>query len=283
MAATPNSRIVPKNLLVSATRATSDKAVHEGTVRKSNVRDLCTLIDLAVLYDEVETLGSRHELDKNHKEHIAPEYASLKANTGLTIKVGPDDDRTYEETFKQSVAAAAQVFTLEEKVADPEQLRSVLGTALRIQVSDQPDYWEDLDEGRKLLQAKTLDGQLKESEKFWLRTFLYSGLAAARKLPWVPDAIRAWGNASGLKGKPDDYSSQLQRAIRSKYPDDSIQNLILDAPFPIPPFAAAVFLNTKGDRKRIWEEVKKLREDLSNVRKTSQISSWRGRRATTAV
>ena len=66
--------------------------------------------------------------------------------------------------------------------------------------------------------------------------------------------------------KNEDYAQRLEAAIRAKYPDEDVQNLILDAPFPVPPFAAAVFLKTKGDRARIWDEVRSLRNQLKPVR-----------------
>src|SRR5690348_3684620 len=92
MSAMPNSpslRIVPKNLLFSAQEALSESAVHEGHVTESNLRDLCTLITLSVLYDEIETLGSANELDKFNKPDIARGYDAIRAMTGLCITVGP--------------------------------------------------------------------------------------------------------------------------------------------------------------------------------------------------
>jgi hypothetical protein len=264
MTPAPNSRIVPKNLLVSATHALSDEAVFSSTVRESNVRDLCTLIDLAILYDEIETLGHVAELNANSKPDIAKQYDCIHQLTGLKIAVGPSAE-LFNKTLAESAAFATYVFARNRKTVPQDELSHILAGSFRHEVSDRPDYWKDFDEGNQLLSTEKLDRVFSLSEKYWLRTFLYAGLAKTRGLPFVPDAVRTWGN-SDIVNPNADYTQQLESAIRSKYPDENLQNLILDAPFPVPPLAATVLLRTNGDRKKIRDEVVILRDQLKSVR-----------------
>jgi len=258
------ARIVPKNLLLSAQRALSDPAIHAQTVTESNIRDLCTLINLSVLYDDIETLGNKAEIDETYKPHIAPEYQTIRDLTGLNISVGPSPEQ-FEETLRQSMAFAVDPFAIAGKTVELDKLKKKLSQSLRIETSDRPDYWEDIAEGQRLLLTKEFQEKSIEPENFWLRSFLYAGLARIRQRPLVPDAIRTWGMHQGSI-TPSDYGQGLEEVIDGKYTPGKIRKLIVDAPFPIPPFAAAVFLRAGKDRKKIPEELKTLRAELAPVR-----------------
>src|SRR5215831_15878454 len=84
-------RVVPKNLFLSALTAL-DGPTEKGKTAESNIRDLCTLITLSMLYDELETLGHKDELDGHSKPHIAEGYARIRELTGLDIVIGPEPE-----------------------------------------------------------------------------------------------------------------------------------------------------------------------------------------------
>ena len=259
-----SSRIVPKNLFLSAQRGLSEEAVRAGAVTHSNIRDLCTLITLSMLYDEIETLGNKAELEEDCKPYIAAEYQSICDLTGLKINVGPAQHEL-NEVLKESVSFAVRPFVKAARKIELDALEDKLSKSLRDETSDQPDYWEDFAEGRRLLLAKALDEQSTESENFLLRSFLYAGLASNRQRPFVPDAIRSWGMHQ-ITVPSSDYGEDLERIIEAKYPPGRMWELIAGSPFPIPPFAATVFLRADSKRQNLPKAIKSLRDDLTPVR-----------------
>jgi hypothetical protein len=259
----PCIRIVPKNLFLSAQRALSEEVVHAGKVRESNIRDLCTLIDLSVLYEGIETLGSDIELREEQKPHISPEYENIRRLTGLTIKVGPAGSE-FENVLRHSLTFAIQPFARSGQDVALDELKAKIASSLRIAISGGPDYWEEFAEGERLL-TKPLNQATSDPEKFWLRSFLYAGFASARSSPLVPDAIRSWGMR--IPGRPpSDYGQELQRVIEGKYPPDRMRALFVDSPFPVPPFAAVVFLRADNDPTNVPRALKDLRDELAPVR-----------------
>jgi hypothetical protein len=273
---TSSARVVPKNLFLSAQRALSEPAIHLKSVTQSNIRDLCTLITLSVLYDAVETLGSKTELDTNNKPYIAQEYQSIRDFTGLEITIGPSPSE-FEETLRQSISFATRPFAAAGKNVALEELKNKLSNSLRLETSGGPDYWEDFAEGQRLVLTKDLKDQSIEPENFWLRSFLYAGLASIRKRPLVPDAIRTWG-IDQASACPSDYGQRLEEVIKGKYSPRKMRELIVDHPFQVPPFAAAVFLRAGSDRRRIPGELKALRDELASVR--SALSGFQRERDT---
>lgn len=257
------TRVIPKNLLLSAQQALDAPA--DG-VTDSNLRDLCTLITISVLYDDVETLGSVAELHEDQKPYISPQYQSILERTGLRICVGPTYD-DFQSVLNNSVPEAARVFTRDGTDARVQDLRELLSTALRVEISDMPDYWEDFAEGAEQLRGTPTTDQNEKARRFWLRSFLYAGLAKTRNCPFVPDAVRTWGFGDNKEGSPD-YGLELEKVVDEHYPPERIRELVPDVRVDIPPFAAAVFVRAGAARSKIPEELKQLREQLAPVRET---------------
>ena len=232
----------------------------------SNLRDLCTLVTISVLYDDVETLGSDAELHEGQKPYISPQYQSIHERTGLRISVGPTYD-DFQSVLTDSVPEAARVFTRGGTDARVQDLRKLLSNALRVEISDRPDYWDDFAEGAKQLRGTPTTDQNEKARRFWLRSFLYAGLAKTRNCPFVPDAIRSWGFGESNEWSPD-YGQDLEKVIDEHYPPERIRRLIPDVRVDIPPFAAAVFVRAGAARAKIPEELKQLREQLAPVRET---------------
>lgn len=277
-----STRIVPKNLLISAQSALDESTIHANSVRKSNFLDLCSLISLSILYDKVETLGNRDELDSNKKRDIAHEYESLREFTGLDMEVGPHPS-DFEIVLNRSVPFAISPFLDIGKGIDSNEIKMKLTESLRNGISDHPDRWEEFAEGKKLLNKDSLKDDSTEPENFWLRSFLYAGLAATRKCSLIPDAIRSWGLPELGNSRPD-YTAAVETATKAKYPPNMLKKVLVDSSVPVPPFAAIVFLRAGNDRQNISKELRGLREELESVRAAlamfqseKELGDYRGR------
>jgi hypothetical protein len=267
----PCPRIVPKNLFLSAQRALSDETIRAQKVTVSNLSDLCTLISLSMLYDNIETLGSQRELDPDYKPHIAPEYDRLRQLTGLEISVGPRPSEL-DDVVNQSVPFAIVPF-LQNLDFDPKRLKSDLKRCLREGISDGPDYWEDFAEGERLSLEHAPGAKRSMAEKFWQRSFIYAGLAESRHGALVPDTVRAWGIARPKTGSHD-YARDLEDAIAHKYPPGRLRQLVLGTGIQVSPFAAVVFLRAGKNHKKIPEVMKELREEMAPVRSALSSLQW---------
>ena len=259
ISSTPIARIIPKNLLISATRALDDKIVRKNDVRESNVRDLCTLITMSILYDTIETLGNERELRPSHKPRIAEEYAAVSSMTGLQIVAGPRPAE-FAAVLDRAVPAAARLLFRSGRTVDPAAVRKELTGALRDITSDRPDYWSDFAEGERLLIARDR-GDASESEKFVLRSFLYVGLAELRTRPLVPDAARS---RTAFSAKGQAYGEVLEKVVEVKYEKRAPR--ISESPISIPPFAETALARCGGKRSRLPAVLQELREQLNPVR-----------------
>ena len=142
----PCPRVVPKNLFLSAQAALSEEAIQKKRVTESNLADLCTLITLSMLYERVETLGSREELDKWNKPNLVEGYDSIRELTGL--EVSPQVD--FEDVLRHSLGYAIGPFDRAGININRDQLRTELSNSLRQGISTSADHWEQFTEGERL-------------------------------------------------------------------------------------------------------------------------------------
>jgi hypothetical protein len=254
------SRIVPKNLLASAMHAVGEENYSGDPISLSNIRDLATLVNLAVLYDEIETIGNMDELNRSYKPHLAEGYQAIQ-NVGLRVVIGPKE-QDLGHVLSAAAGFAAEPITAAGSDVMLDALKQRLSSSFRGAMSAGPDYWSDFEEGRRLFLARNLDRD-SPAEDFWLRSFLYLGLAKIREMPFVADSVRSWGLS--VPCPCPDYQKQLETIIEAKYTPEQISKLIPDIPVPLPPLAAAVFLRA-GTRRNIMSEMKALREELTPVR-----------------
>jgi len=257
------SRIVPKNLLASAMRAIREESEDGGAITVTNVRDLATLVNVAVLYDEMETIASKEEFDSSYKPYLAEGYDAIQ-DVGLKVRAGPEKAE-FDRVLSAGAAFATEPISAAGSDVSLQQLRQRLSNSLRGALSTGPDYWSDFEEGRDLFLNRNFDpdGPENGAENFWLRSFLYLGFAKVREVPFVTDAVRSWG--LDAQGPRSDYAQQLETIIDAKYSPEQVSKLIPDTPLPLPPLAAAVFLRA-GTRRNILPELKVLREELAPVR-----------------
>jgi hypothetical protein len=265
----PCPRVVPKNLFLSAQAALSEEAIQKKRVTKSNLADLCTLVTLSMLYDRVETLGTREELDQWNKPNLVEGYENIRELAGF--EVSPQVD--FEEVLRHSMGYAIGPFDRAGVNIDRDQLRNELANSLRQGISTSADYWEQFTEGERLFLKRPVGSERSIEENFWLRSFLYAGLAEFRQGVLIPDSVRSWGFPSDFVPRHD-YGRDLEEAIQQKYPPEKLRKVILGSPIPVPAFAAAVFKRTGGDRRRMREEWRQLREEMAPVRSALAGLQW---------
>jgi hypothetical protein len=260
------TRIVSRNLLVSASQALADAIFDQNRITESNFRDLCTLINLSILYDGVEVLGSHYHLDRQNKPMVAEGYESIEQLTGLSVDAGPKPEELDAVVLEASKEAAAPFFTVANISRD--EIMTRLRGSIRTELSDAPDYWDDFNEGRQLALGGTFKGikfsPAQAAENFWYRTFLYLGLARVRRIPFVPDAVRGCGFPTTGRDSGGAYD-QLINAVQAKW-GDQLAVLLQGTEVQIPPFAAVIFHRAGSDRSRIGPELRALREELGEVR-----------------
>lgn len=268
------TRIVSRNLLVSASHALADPVFDQNSITESNFRDLCTLINMAVLYDGLEVLGSQFHLDRRNKPDVAEEYESIAQLTGLRVDAGPKPEELDAVVLEATKEAAAPFFTVSNISRD--EIMTRLRSSIRNELSDAPDYWDDFNEGKQLALGGTFQGlpfsPAKAAENFWYRTFLYLGLARVRQIPFVPDAVRGCGLEQERRNAGSDSIhesngayEQLIAAVQAKWGERTAIPL-RGTTVMIPPFAAVVFRRAGSDRNRIGLALRELREELSEVR-----------------
>jgi hypothetical protein len=239
-----STRLVTRNLLVSATNYLRDQAM---TV--SNFHDLCTLINLAILNDDLITIGNQSEVKDTHKPYIAAAYEKVKDLTGIKIKV---------ETPKIS-----------EIIENTDYLNGgqcePLKKALENEVSDRPDYPKDFEEGKSLFkqQSNNINDRSINALDFYCRSFIYVGFAQTSNVPFAPDYVRN----IGLKNiENNNYQNKFLTTIKDIYGEEIFQNTI-GTNLEIPPFPAVVFKRAEN-RDDISNQIANLRNELEAVRNT---------------
>jgi hypothetical protein len=109
----------------------------------------------------------------------------IRDMTGFRITVGPRLSE-FEGVLNKAIPPATEPFAKARRNVTTEGQRPKLAGALRADTSGAPDFWEDLAEGKRLALAKDVGDASTEAENFWLRSFLYAGLARHRSHLCVP-------------------------------------------------------------------------------------------------
>jgi hypothetical protein len=254
------TRIVTRNLLYSAHRAMSEDARQSNEITCSNIRDLCSLIDLAALSDTVDTFVGIDRCGMKEKA------AAIAKDTGLTISFCP------HQTERAAVIQAARMDILGRMIAkntfvDLEQIDERLGNALDEDAGSFPDDYDDFEAGRKM-STMTLGTERSNQFAYWQRTFLYGGLSRIRQAPLVLDSARLYAaRTTGLE--LDMFRRKLLEAVELIY-QKKLSKYREDTSLSISPFAATVLIRTGNDPHKIGAEIQHLRDELSEARTALQ-------------
>lgn len=119
--------------------------------------------------------------------------------------------------------------------------------------------------GRDLVSAIRHEHEVSRSATFMLRTFVYLGYASAVGLPLVADSARVGVIHDVLEEADRFVSDRVLQAISKNFKADHFRPSGVGLNV-VSPFAAIVFQRCNGDRRRLVDEIKKLREDQTTTR-----------------
>ena len=83
----------------------------------------------------------------------------------MRLSLGPSQP-SFEATLTESVALATYVFAQNKKSVSVDELRAVPHEFAREEISGALDYWEDFDQGSKLLATEGFQKTHSEAKNF---------------------------------------------------------------------------------------------------------------------
>jgi hypothetical protein len=266
----PGTRLITQNLLGSADLYETDSSVDW-----ASIYDLCVLINLFCLYDNVVVIG-REATSKYIIQNPQSELLSLLADSRF-VSVEDFVGKKKEKVLKDvSQAARGHLRALLAESDDPDHYerlvrRCLQPSAVEYGLKSTPDRGRDfMTIGAWLRTAPSRRDILSELEKksnfvraytFVVRTFLYLAYANTQTLMFTPDATR-----ENMLGPIIDAEQSLRTKLLKKLRGTSQKQLVVsDFSVKIAPFAAIVFDRAKR-RGDISREMERLRKELAPLR-----------------
>ncbi len=266
---TVGTKLTTQNLLTSAavfeTRHPSDW---------SSIQDLCVLINLFCLYDNVLVLGreaSPHVLLRQNRSSI---YEVLDDQKFVQVDAVVDK----EMAKKVSSAARSHLRSVLPAEADINKYDNLLSQALRADevafgLTRKPDRGEDYLTIREWEKRPPSDGAFlaklenghnaQRSMTFMARTFLYVGYMNVRRLEFVPDTTRV-PLVDMISKREDDLRGSLLKVLQksNKEQPQTQPDEIWDTITPL----AAIVLNGARTRDGIARQMADLRYEMTDLR-----------------
>jgi len=266
---TVGTKLTTQNLLTSAavyeTRHPSDW---------SSIQDLCVLINLFCLYDNVLVLGreaSPHVLLRQNRSSI---YEVLDDQKFVQVDAVVDK----EMAKKVSSAARSHLRSVLPAEADINKYDNLLSQALRADevafgLTRKPDRgedyltireWEKRPPSDRAFLAKLENGHnAQRSMTFMARTFLYVGYMNVRRLAFVPDTTRV-PLVDMISKREDDLRGSLLKVLQksNKEQPQTQPDEIWDTITPL----AAIVLNGARTRDGIARQMADLRYEMTDLR-----------------
>jgi hypothetical protein len=255
--------LVTQNLIISAAQAETAK-----DVRLTSVRDLVTLINLVVMYDDVLVLGRGSRSHFQRLDSSLMDYLRRMAFIDVSDARGRELDRVIR-------AARRHLATFLKEVEDDryeEILRGAMsGTLAEYGLTMVPDTEEEISEGREWLRAvgegkAAVRRRVKNHRamRFLVRTFLYLGYSDHFEMPFAVDSVREPVVREVARRENALLGEKLLRTLGTsyaKYPHAGAREVRRI----VSPFAAVVFKRAR-DRAGIVKEIQRLREELTPLR-----------------
>ncbi len=266
---TVGTKLTTQNLLTSAavyeTRHPSDW---------SSIQDLCVLINIFCLYDNVLVLGreaSPHVLLRQNRSSI---YEVLDDQKFVQVDAVVDK----EMAKKVSSAARSHLRSVLPAEADINKYDNLLSQALRADevafgLTRKPDRgedyltireWEKRPPSDRAFLAKLENGHnAQRSMTFMARTFLYVGYMNVRRLAFVPDTTRV-PLVDMISKREDDLRGSLLKVLQksNKEQPQTQPDEIWDTITPL----AAIVLNGARTRDGIARQMADLRYEMTDLR-----------------
>jgi hypothetical protein len=265
----PGSRLITQNLLTSARVYETGESMD-----RASISDLCALIDLFCLYDEVVVLGreaSPYILGKGGSEI----FSILSEAEFVHVD---DLKSTMSETTVKKISESARGH-LRAFLADSDDIEDYEGlirpclepSEVAYGLSPIPDRGRDFEtvlawihrtpSHNDILNELKNQSNFVRSYTFIVRTFLYLAYSNIQNLTFTPDATRV-----GMLEQIIDTEQHLRKKLLSLLREVSKRNLVSQHfEISITPFAAVVFDRAKHKRD-IPREMERLRKELAPLR-----------------
>jgi hypothetical protein len=262
-ASTFGARLLTQNLLVSASSCEGT-----GALRWDAIHDLCVLIDLFCLYDELRILGRQ----------AYSMYPRADSDFWIAIdNVVKRDDAQADHRIIEAACGHLGAYlgqAEDTEVFEPLFTDLLTPDSVTRSFSYHPDTEQDVAMGREWLQTLPPGTDVVEQlarEKdihrpatFLVRTFLYLAYADAHRIPLTPDTARV-PVLEGAKRRERNLRSQLLTKLNEQSREGSLTDDFGDLE-RVTPLASVVFERAWQHETSIPDEMRKLRDDLSRFR-----------------
>ncbi len=269
MTSNVGTRVVSQNLLVSAAQAENTESVDS-----NSIRDLASLINLAVLNDDLFVLGratdyhiygptsdiisflvSEKILRTESMDEAQIAATTISAKRHLAAFLGDRLDNYFSDLLRNALSPNDVEYALVDTPDGGEEVR--IGG----------EWLKTVPAGTDLVAALREEREFSRSTTFVLRTFLYLGYAGTLGIAFVPDAARANLINDVVKRQNAFVTERLLTELQRKF-ETIPEPQPYDARALVSPFAAVAFQRCGGDRSRLVREVERLREEFRPVRGT---------------
>jgi hypothetical protein len=276
--------MAPKRLITQNLLAAADQIETGERIKWSDVNDFAVFVDLFCLYEDVQALGRRSY------SYFSTTNTSLREIISEANFVRIAEFNT-SDGFIETACAHLSLFLDDDKESRrySELVRSILSPdSVERALSMYPDGIQSFETGElwlktapdraNLVHLLKGDNRLHREITFVIRTFLYSAYADIEGIPFTPDTARStvlgpiiakeqeiWTKlANAIRAK--DIAGQLTDSLRnsfeqrSKAPDFGLTRRIS-------PLAAIAIERSRGNRRKIYPEVFRLRRELAPMRR----------------
>jgi hypothetical protein len=248
----------------------------------SEVHDLSTLINIAVLYDELFVLGrhgsfmnfgpSSDLIDLLYDKRILQSEALTRDEKNKVTSAARKHLLCFlEENDQADIAEFGEILTYSLS-PDAGYVRAYEADSLE-EVRIGENWFRTAPEGVDLVAALKAEHEFGRSATFFARTFLYLGYADARSMPLVVDSARASAVSKVIKGEDNYFRSRILNLLQDSF-EQFPRQYADNTRRMVSPFAAIVFDRCNGVRSRIAPEVERLRAELTEARRSLATLEW---------
>jgi len=258
----PLARLVTWNQFFSASAYERDEPI-----TWSGLEDLSALIDLLCMYDSLVVIGD--PANPPFLTHTTDFFGAMRGSRAVDVQGPPEPDALADLTSRHLTLCLPDLTS--DQVASwidaslrlnriPEDRERVATMNADIRLGDSlPPSPSDL--ARRLADP----GDAAGLRPFVVRTFMYSAYAELAGIPFAVDSAR-FHLVAASAARESNLASQLLASLRRQWEDFPV---VGHAPLRrrTSPFSAIVLERCGGDRRAVPDEILRLRDEMSAIRK----------------